>query len=256
MVDLLVDRTKHAPRDLLQLAIDEAPKTAPKLTEAQLAVLGASFLLQHVGSTANSWPGVVQWMNQYLKPVLEQATTTPSTLAHLEFSGCGTVQSLARARRLGGSEWRTYANCFQTDFPDEELAAQGLPEWAMQFIAPKDDDPKLKKVRFVSEAVIDSHAQDGDWTRSLLESSRICPAHIANSRPTFARPLSRKCRFYLGHSTSGRKTASASSHLRVLEWQLVMPLSRRPRRRNLPRCQFGSSDQRNGLTRSPIRVRK
>jgi hypothetical protein len=47
LVDLLVDRSKHEQRDILQIVLNESLKTAPKLTENQLAVLSLIFLFKY-----------------------------------------------------------------------------------------------------------------------------------------------------------------------------------------------------------------
>jgi hypothetical protein len=94
LVDLLVDRTRAPLREIKQLVLDEALKTAPKLTEQQLAVLGATFLLKYSRSLSDTWPGVVAWMNEYMAPVLLQAQITPSTTQHLEFTGCLSVNGM------------------------------------------------------------------------------------------------------------------------------------------------------------------
>lgn len=91
LVDLLVDRTKQAGRNLMQLVLNEALHTAPKLPAAHIATLSIIFLFRCVrfhNSTTVAKLG--ENIQMHLSPVVAKYTTNRSTFAHLEFTGCGT----------------------------------------------------------------------------------------------------------------------------------------------------------------------
>lgn len=163
LVDLLVDRTKQGTRDLLRLVIDEALKTAPKLTDQQLAVLGAAFLLGHVRSTAGHWKGVIEWTQAHLKPIIEQAIITPSTLPHLQFTGCATFNG-AHGSDIATGLFGEYAGFFQTGFTDAVFQEQALSLKAAKYIKPLPTMPDLKWVAISSAAVIDALKEEGEFS--------------------------------------------------------------------------------------------
>jgi hypothetical protein len=160
LVDLLVDRTKQAPRSLIQLVIDQALETAPKLTEEQLAVLGAVFVLGHARSTADTWPAVAKWFQRTVEPVLTSAVVTPSTLAHLQFTGCARIREI-RGIDLAAGVLETYSGFFQTGFSRTQLDEKALPPSALNFVGPLGQTEDLLEVRFASAAVIDQFEKAG-----------------------------------------------------------------------------------------------
>ncbi|MBG6074014.1 MULTISPECIES: LPO_1073/Vpar_1526 family protein [unclassified Polaromonas] len=155
LVDLLVDRTKQDSRNVLRLVLDEALKTAPKLTEQQLAVLGVAFVVGCTRSQANTWVGCVEWMTRHIKPTLEHAVITKSTFSHLQFTGCVTSNGV-RQVDLAPGIFPEYAGFFQTGFTDDELLAQGLSENAAKYIKPLTGKPGLKWVAVARVSEIES----------------------------------------------------------------------------------------------------
>lgn len=183
LVDLLVDRTKQPERNLMQLVIDEALKTAPKLTEQQLAVLGVVFLLSRARSNATSWPGVISWMSQLVLPVLKNVEVTPSTISHLQFTGCGTVGLMGAD--LAQALWDAYSGFFQSGFTDEQLEAKLLPDNALRFISSLDNSDNLKQVNIPNLDVVDVMQKDGAFDteaaeklKALIRDYRISPSEI------------------------------------------------------------------------------
>lgn len=154
LVDLLVDRTKRDARDLMRLVLDDALKTAPKLTEQQLAVLGAAFVLGQARSTAGHWQEVVVWLNTHARPIVEQAEINSSTFPHLKFAGCATQQGF-------GSKYlavlrHTYGGFFQTGLTEAQIQEQSLSFNALKYILQHPEKSALKWVAISSNEVIDS----------------------------------------------------------------------------------------------------
>jgi len=160
LVDLLVDRTKEQPRSLQQLVIDQALETAPKLTESQLAVLGAVFLLGYARSLSPTWEGVVSWLKNHLEPVLKEAEVTPSTLPHLQFTGCANVGQFP-ASDIAAGLLDTYSSFFQTGFTTAQLDEKALPPSALEFVGPVPGQPELRRVIIVSPDVIEEFRRSG-----------------------------------------------------------------------------------------------
>ncbi len=92
LVDLLVDRSKHDQRDILQIVINESLSTAPKLTDTNLATLAVIFLFKY---TQNFNVGNHQMFGEYLDkhlfPFVSKLSTNRASYQHLEFSGCGST---------------------------------------------------------------------------------------------------------------------------------------------------------------------
>lgn len=161
LVDLLVDRTKRGSRDVLRLVLDEALKTAPKLTEQQLAVLAVAFVVGYTRSQANTWVGCVDWMTRHIVPTLEHAAITKSTLSHLQFTGCVTSNGV-RQVDLAPGMFPEYGGFFQTGFTDDELLAQGLSENAAKYIKPLVGKPGLNWVAVARARDIESLLISGE----------------------------------------------------------------------------------------------
>ena len=92
LIDLLVDRSKHDQRDILQIVLNESLSTAPKLTDFHLAILAACFLFKY---TQNS--GIIShekfgdYLDKRLLPFIKKFKKNESAFQHLEFTGCGSI---------------------------------------------------------------------------------------------------------------------------------------------------------------------
>jgi len=92
LVDLLVDRSKHDQRDILQIVLNESLSTAPKLTDTHLAALAVIFLFKY---TQNLKVGNHQmfgeFFDKHLLPFVSKLSKNKAGYQHLEFSGCGSI---------------------------------------------------------------------------------------------------------------------------------------------------------------------
>jgi hypothetical protein len=125
LVDLLVDRSKHNQRDILQIVLNESLSTAPKLTESHLAALAVIFLFRY---TQNPSAGNHQLMGQtldaHLLPFVGKLPKNLASFQHLEFCGCGSVTVLATSlEAIFGS---TYQGQFVKGFESSEVVARGI----------------------------------------------------------------------------------------------------------------------------------
>ncbi len=93
LVDLLVDRSKEDYRNILQIVLNESINTAPKLTDAQLAVLAIIFLFRY---TQNQGIGNHQMLGEYFDrhvlPFAAKLVKNDACYQHLQFTSCGSIQ--------------------------------------------------------------------------------------------------------------------------------------------------------------------
>jgi hypothetical protein len=81
LVDLLVDRTKHPHRNMLQIVLNECLLVAPKLTNEQLSALAIVFLLKYCSSS-----GIVTFqqlsaqLDKFVRPFID---TLPRNAGHV-----------------------------------------------------------------------------------------------------------------------------------------------------------------------------
>lgn len=124
LVDLLVDRTKQVDRNLMQLVLNEALHTAPKLPGAQVATLSIIFLLRSVRFYNSATVAMLaDNIKKHLSPVFANYTTNPSTFAHLAFTSCGTAVTfdLVSLEQIWLSE---FPGLFKTGFDRARLDAE------------------------------------------------------------------------------------------------------------------------------------
>jgi len=92
LVDLLVDRSKHEHRDILQIVLNESLSTASKLTEDQLAALAIIFLFRYTQRhDIGNHELLAEYFDKYVLPFVGKLTKTESCYQHLEFTSCGSV---------------------------------------------------------------------------------------------------------------------------------------------------------------------
>lgn len=185
LVDLLVDRTKHPQRDIMQIVLDESLNTAPKLTEAQLANLAVVFLLrftQHNGLGTHALFG--EYLDKHLLPFVEKTTKSRASFQHLEFSGCGSiaVTQLLLEETFG----QAYQGLFTKGFDPEEVATRGVTVGldGRIFVQCLNDPTKLQ-VRALNHDLLDTHLaavgvgnDDKARIKGLFDHNKMSPEEI------------------------------------------------------------------------------
>ncbi|MDZ7862434.1 LPO_1073/Vpar_1526 family protein [Acidovorax sp.] len=125
LVDLLVDRSKHQQRDILQIVLNESLNTAPKLTDAQLASLAVIFLFrytEHYGVGNHEQLG--SYFDRHVKPFIGKVQKNDASYQHLQFSGCA-VSSLGRTE-LEHIFAQVYLGQFLKGFDKSEVSAKEI----------------------------------------------------------------------------------------------------------------------------------
>lgn len=199
LVDLLVDRTRHPQRDIMQVVLDESLNTAPKLTEGQLAILSVVFLFKY---TQNQSIGNHQMLGAHLDRVLApfagQVLKNAAWYQHLEFTGCGaaglgeislesvfgtTYQGLflkgfdpseiANRSISTGLDTRLFISCLNDPLKIQVRtnSQETLEKLFSQASVPADDQPKIK-------ALFDENKMSEAEIKAKCIDLRACMAHV------------------------------------------------------------------------------
>ena len=92
LVDLLVDRSKHEQRNILQIVLNESLSTAPKLTNDQLAALAIIFILKYCQDNGvGNHEMIGEYFDKFVLPFSDKLSKSKSCYQHLEYSGCGSI---------------------------------------------------------------------------------------------------------------------------------------------------------------------
>ncbi len=157
LVDLLVDRSKHDQRDILQIVLNESLSTAPKLTETQLSVLAIIFLFRY---TQNQRIGnhdlLAKYFDQHVLPFAERLVKNDSCYQHLEFTGCGSIQmseiSLEQVLE------HTYQGQFLKGFDASEILTRGVSVGMDdRFFIPCLNNPEKFQVRANNRQILEQN---------------------------------------------------------------------------------------------------
>lgn len=185
LVDLLVDRSKHDQRDILQIVLNESLSTAPKLTDTHLAALAVMFLFkytQNFGVGNHEMFGA--YLDKHLLPFSSRLTKNRSCYQHLEFSGCGSIGITGKS--LEGILGQVYQGQFLKGFDQTEIANRAISMGLdSRFFIPCLNDPSKWQVRANSkenlEKQLDAQAIPiEDWNKilELFELGKMSEAEI------------------------------------------------------------------------------
>lgn len=157
LVDLLVDRSKQAQRDILQIVLNESLSTAPKLTDTHLAALAVIFLFKY---TQNFGVGNHQqfgaYLDKHLFPFVTRITKNQAGFQHLEFSGCGTIGISGSG--LEGILGTTYQGQFLKGFDHSEIENRSISVGLdPRFFIPCLNNPSKFQVNANSKENLEKH---------------------------------------------------------------------------------------------------
>ena len=172
LVDLLVDRTKQGERNILQIVLDESLRTAPKLTEGQLANLAVIFQIRYTVTWSNiNHEQLGAYFDERIQPFASKLTKNSATFQHLEFTGCGSILQFSQ-QSLESMLASTYQGLFLSGVTMEEVGHNGLSIENHQgiFITCLNDPNKLQ-VRALNHEQLDKTLADRDFPE--VEKSKI-----------------------------------------------------------------------------------
>ncbi len=144
LVDLLVDRSKATQRTLMQIVLNESLVTAPKLTPQQVAALGLVFLLRYTqNSQVASVPTIGDYLDKFVKPLIDGFSLTTSSVQHMEFAGCGTIGMTGASIQLLFAT--TYKGLFTRGFERAQITiVNPSPQFNSMIIACTRDPLRLQ----------------------------------------------------------------------------------------------------------------
>ena len=159
LVDLLVDRTKHESRSILQIVLNESLSVAPKLTSDQVAALSMIFLFKYtIHQGIRNHEMLWALLDQHVAPFADLVSDKVSCYQHLEYSGCGTVG-------LGTVDLpevfkRQYGALFSKGFDSAQLGGKQLsiPATHPIFMTCINDNTR-RQVNGINEKVIRSECE-------------------------------------------------------------------------------------------------
>lgn len=177
LVNLLVDRTKHEQRDVLQLVLSEALRTAPKLTSSQINTLSFIFFFQYCrfGRIADIRQ-LGDHYRKHLEPIAADIATSPISFRHFEFTGCGSSISPAGSGALERLWRQQYAAFFKEGFDKARLdLAELQPSTVEALIMRAFNDPSKFQIAALNSEDLNSMIMNlasgfvGDEARRLRE---------------------------------------------------------------------------------------
>lgn len=126
LVDLLIDRSKHDNRDILQIVLNESLSTAPKLTDTHLAALAVTFLFKYTQShgAGKNHQSLGAYLDKHLLPFISKLSKNQAGYQHLEFSGCGSIGLAGHS--LEGIFGETYQGLFLKGFDESEIHKRAI----------------------------------------------------------------------------------------------------------------------------------
>lgn len=124
LVDILVDRANTPTRNMMQVVLDEALRTAPKMTIEQLDTITLLFQLTHTRRlTINNLATFKDYFIKYLVPFTDNLTSERSSYNYIEYLGCGHIRA-GDYGQLENNLSKTYKAIFQKGFTKEEFEAE------------------------------------------------------------------------------------------------------------------------------------
>lgn len=125
LVDLLVERSREERRSFIQIVLDESIKTAPKLTDGQLAALTTIFLLRYTKNVGiSNLDDLVAHLDKVIRPLAGAWAKSAPSFQHLQFAGCGAIEMMPHD--LVEHLKANYGGIFMRGFSPEEIAAKGI----------------------------------------------------------------------------------------------------------------------------------
>lgn len=124
LVDILVDRANSPVRNMVQIVLDEALKTAPRLTVQQMDTITLNFLLtQTVNTGIVNLDKFIRHMFEDIFPFVENTTKESSSYNYIEYLGCGHVRA-GNYGQLENNLLKKYKAMFQKGFSKEEFEVE------------------------------------------------------------------------------------------------------------------------------------
>ena len=177
LVDLLVDRTKHPQRDMVQIVLNECLLVAPKLTNEQLSALAIAFFFKYCSTGGIlTFQQLSAQLNRFVRPFIDTLPRSSASYQHLEFAGCGTVQVTSSS--LEDILWTAYQGLFDKGIDATELSG------ATFYYNP---DQQLTGPCALDASKIQVRAQNLDHLEKLIAAYHVSPVDAQRLRQAFGK---------------------------------------------------------------------
>ncbi len=150
LVDLLTDRTRHNQRTIAEIVLSESIKTAPKLTEDQLAALATIFFFRYSKNKGiTNQDNLGQFWDKHIQHFLEKLSKNNSCYTHLQFTACGSLgPSITPNLSLENIMKENYQGLFLKGFDQQEITSKEIilseKDFKIFFIPCLNDNQKLQ----------------------------------------------------------------------------------------------------------------
>jgi hypothetical protein len=212
LVDILVDRSQQSGNSLRQVVLNEALKTAPRLTGAQVHTLSAIFLARNVNIGANSIPALHSAIRKFWLPIVKGLPRpSDANMGHIAYAGCGSIEMTQVS----------FADLFTERYPG--LLTLGFSEEEQPWVRPLMDkgvivpclrDPAKLQVEAVSSTELERRLQlcplgeHADKVRHLFKTNLMPAEEIIAEISAIDAEIAR---FYESWSTSPMRNCTLTS---------------------------------------------
>ncbi len=161
LIDLLVDRSKHDQRDILQIVLNESLSTAPKLTDSNLAILAACFLFKYTQSiNILNHEKLGDYLDKRLLPFISKLNKNQASFQHLEFTGCGSIG--LGANSLPSIFTLVYTGLFIKGFEKSEIESRNISsELITTYFIPCLNDVEKTQINALNKEVLEEKMKIG-----------------------------------------------------------------------------------------------
>ncbi|MFC3471977.1 LPO_1073/Vpar_1526 family protein [Massilia oculi] len=126
LVELLVQRSHQVPRSFVQLVLSESIDAIHKISAGQINALTLIFAIKHMKfSTVSSFSTLLDTLDKYVEPVLQDIASSDASMSHLEYAGCGTISSTGKYD-MNKALLRFYPGAFQTGVSEADVCVKVL----------------------------------------------------------------------------------------------------------------------------------
>lgn len=140
LVELLVQRSHQAPRSFVQLVLTEAIDAIQKISAAQINALTLIFAIKHMKfSTVSSFSTLLDTLDRYVEPILQDIVSSNASMSHLEYAGCGTISS-DETFDMNKALLTFYPGAFQTGVSEADVCVKVLSPTARTLLVQCEHD--------------------------------------------------------------------------------------------------------------------
>lgn len=171
LVDVLVERLSVNNHSFLQIVLDEALSTIPKLTEDQYSTLSIAFILNFTTFNEARGPKALEkYLEDEIYPFLPNLSKETSRFLHIEYTSCGII-SIA-GRKIEKLFLDHYAGLFSKGFSESDIC-EDIKDEINPMLMPNFYDDKLLQVGTLNDQetkhYCSSHGLSNETSKKIIE---------------------------------------------------------------------------------------